>query len=159
MMLWSIWDLDGTLANCDWRKDFAARAHASQQATDRDFYWDEFHRRCKDDSLYEAEAHLLRAWSQAGHSLIYLTGRSDRYRAETRHWLQRHALPEGHLLMRPHGSNAPSTEYKMRQLAVIREHIMQPDDALAFVVEDDDRIVAQWRALGITCLQPRPAGY
>lgn len=101
----------------------------------------------------------MRLWAAAGHSVIYLTGRTDTYRRETVEWLERNGLPEGHLFMRPARSTAANTDYKARMYNHITTNILQGTDRIAFVMEDDDRVVALWRSMGLTCLQPRASSH
>ncbi len=159
-MLYAIFDLDGTLANVDWRKGWAmaARLHTHQSEA-RAAAWEEFHRRCTDDPPHEIECLLVKLWAQAGHHVIYLTGRTESNRSSTRYWLDRQGMPEGHLFMRPNGSTSMNTAYKLRMLKHINSTILTPQDRIAFIMEDDDRIVDMWRSLGLTCLQPRGSSH
>lgn len=159
-MLYAIIDLDGTVADCAWRRPFAINARQAPHGTERrSALWEDFHSRCVSDPTHEIECLLVRLWAAAGHSVIYLTGRTDTYRRETVEWLERNGLPEGHLFMRPARSTAANTDYKARMYNHITTNILQGTDRIAFVMEDDDRVVALWRSMGLTCLQPRASSH
>lgn len=143
--LWAICDLDGTLGDCSHRVRHA-RSHA----------WDVFHALASDDPPNAAEVALVRAWGRAGHMVAYNTGRTETYRVLTLLWLRAHQLPEGPLLMRADDDRRPSTEAKLSQLQeLMLSPRWLPDDRVAFILEDQDKLVAMWRELGYTCLQPR----
>jgi hypothetical protein len=144
---WGVFDLDGTLANCEHRVHLA-----------REHRWDEFHAKCAHDAVYDAEAALMRAWYAAGHGVAYSTGRTEPYRVLTRLWLKEHDLPQAILLMRAEDDRRPSTVTKAENLDRIKDYF-GPGDSIAFIMEDQDKLVAMWRAMGYTCLQPRPGAF
>jgi phosphoglycolate phosphatase-like HAD superfamily hydrolase len=145
---WAIFDLDGTLANC------SERLHLAQAKK-----WDAFHSRCFADLVYPAEAQICRAWVAAGGHVIYSTGRSEPFRQMTRDWLRINELPDAPLYMRAVGDHRPSTVTKVEQLDRILFYIAQSQGTIAFIMEDQDKLVALWRSLGYTCLQPRPGAF
>jgi hypothetical protein len=145
--LWAVCDLDGTLGDCTHRLQYA-----------RDRAWDLFHARASLDQPYAAEVALVQAWAKAGHMVAYNTGRTEAYRELTQRWLRHHHLPEGPLFMRANDDRRPSTAAKAGQLQELIAGF-QDDDSIAFILEDQDKLVAMWRALGYTCLQPRPGAF
>lgn len=141
---WAMFDLDGTLSDCTHRLGFA-----------REKRWDDFHAASPLDPPHAAECAIVRAWASAGNFVAYNTGRTEPYRILTRQWLAAHRLPAGPLFMRETGDRRPSTEAKLDKLVALQQSVMEPGDVLAFVMEDQDKLVTLWRSMGLTCLQPR----
>jgi phosphoglycolate phosphatase-like HAD superfamily hydrolase len=146
--LWAVFDLDGTLSNCEHR---VALARAKQ--------WDAFHQACVDDPPHLAEVMIALAWAASGGRVAYNTGRTEPYRSQTRVWLQQQGLPQGLLFMRAEGDRRPSTVAKREQLQQLEADFLAKGDQIAFIMEDQDKLVALWRELGYTCLQPRPGAF
>lgn len=144
---WAVFDLDGTVSDCTHRVHLA-----------RDRQWEEFHAACVNDPPHIGEVMIAQAWANAGGVVAYNTGRTENYRTHTRMWLQQHALPQGVLFMRAEGDRRRSTEAKLEGLHKIEEQMVRGDQ-LAFIMEDQDKLVAMWRQLGYTCLQPRPGAF
>ena len=87
----AVFDIDGVLA------DVRHRLHHLQARPQR---WEAFFLAADRDPLLDEGASRLQA-AQAGHDVVYLTGRPERNRELTRSWLERHGLPTGPLHMRP----------------------------------------------------------
>lgn len=159
-MKWAIIDIDGSLSNCEWRRLFATDARMEHDPEKRDALWNDFHARAAKDPPHEAEVELVKLWIDAGHRAIFLTGRPEPFRTMTQQWLLEQALPSVPLIMRSPGNYDHTAAYKLAQfLGPIRQEIMQPSDDVSWVLEDHDGCVTMWRALGLTCLQPRSKGY
>jgi hypothetical protein len=146
--LWAVFDLDGTLCDYRHRIDFA-------KAKD----WDGFHSRCPGDPPYLAEIMIAQAWAKSGGFVAYNTGRTEPYRTLTRLWMSQHGLPAGPLFMREHDDHRPSKIAKEENLSRLEDGIMEKGDQIVFIMEDKDTLVAHWRDLGYTCLQPRFGEY
>jgi hypothetical protein len=154
-MRYAIFDIDGTLSDCSWRRLFATDARLATSDAERAARWDEFHARSGDDPPHRAEVLLAQTWLAAGHGIIYLTGRPSTFRAQTQTWLAAQGLPSTPLIMRePGASYLSSAEYKQRQLDFILSFVGGPE-AIAFIMDDHDAVVAMWRRRGFTCWQPR----
>lgn len=159
-MKWAIIDIDGSLSDCEWRRLFATDARLERDPELRALLWNDFHSRARKDPPHEAEVELVRLWIAAGHGAVFLTGRPEPHRTLTESWLHEQGLPGTPLIMRAPGNYSHTAEYKLAQyLGAIREEIMAPGDEVSWVLEDHDGCVAMWRALGLTCLQPRSKGY
>jgi hypothetical protein len=155
---WAIVDLDGTLCDIRERVHFAHAARQEADPVQRAVWWDKFHSFCLNDAPHVAEVTLMLAWQQAGGRMAFLTGRTDRYRDRTQRWLTTQGLPQTPLIMRDNGNYQHTTDYKAKKLEVIKS-IIGPEGVIAFVLEDNDKLVAMWRQMGYTCLQPRPSSY
>jgi hypothetical protein len=146
--LWAVFDIDGTISNCDHRVELA-----------RSKQWDLFHQACAEDPPHLAEVMIAQAWVQAGGQICYNTGRTEPYRTLTRVWMHQHWLPQGLILMRAVDDRRPSTVAKREQLQHLEADFLIKGDQIAFIMEDQDKLVAMWRELGYTCLQPRPGAF
>jgi hypothetical protein len=152
---WAIIDLDGSISDCSARRQLAMSARAATDPTEKAALWDRFHAGCSNDPAHEAEVILVQLWIQAGGRALFLTGRTDNYRVQTQRWLKAKGLPPTPLIMREVGYHGTSVEFKRAKLDLIKEYFMAPGDVISFVLEDHDKLVAMWRSLGITCIQPR----
>lgn len=92
---------------------------------------------------------IVQALDQAGHRIIYVTGRSSECRTESGTWLATHVgVPGEALLMRTAGDYRPATVVKRE----LYETFIAPQPVTA-VLEDHAPVVAMWRELGLTVLQ------
>lgn len=97
------------------------------------------------------------AW-QAGHRIVFCSGRSEDYRNVTEQWINDHVLPQGarwELHMRPSGDTRNDAVVK---LELFDEHIRHRFD-VRFVLDDRDRVVAGWRSMGLTVYQVAPGSF
>lgn len=93
---------------------------------------------------------VIRALHAAGHRVVFLSGRSDKCRAETEEWLKKHvAVPFDALHMRAHGDNRRDSIVKVE---LFDAHVRDAYDVTC-VLDDRDQVVEAWRALGLTVLQ------
>jgi len=159
MSAWAIFDLDGTLADTRNRIHYARVARNLKSSginVSVDAMWHSFHSDSTHDAVHHAEATIARALAASGVRIVYLTGRPERWRSMTRDWLRKNDLPFGDntlLFMRPDVDSRPTYMYK----ADMVEHICVtlPRDQLLFAMDDSDEVVAMYRELGITAIQPR----
>ncbi|MFF5211878.1 hypothetical protein [Streptosporangium sp. NPDC000396] len=100
---------------------------------------------------------IVRALILAGHPIAYVSGRIERTRRVTERWLRAHVghfdAAEG-LWLRQNGDRRPDTVWKAE---VYREHFAHRE--VAAVIEDWARVVAMWRALGLTVVQVAEGNY
>lgn len=146
-----IFDLDGTLANCDHRQDFALNKD-----------WETFHSLCHLDEVYPKIKRLLLDLADEGLSeIIMVTGRDDSQRAKTLNWLSDNGIGRAidQLFMRPLGDHRPDHEYK---LSVVDSYFGSREMALEAITcwfEDRDNLVANLRDAGFTILQVKAGAY
>lgn len=141
-------DLDGTVSNCEHRLKHI-------QGENKD--WDTFFKECINDTPIEKIVDLVRNITiNMGKISLFLTGRSDIARKETKDWISA-TFPEFlegvdyHLVMRPQGNHAPDHELKPKMLEDFLKTF--PHLEVDMIFEDRTSVVKKWRELGYTCLQ------
>lgn len=125
-------DIDGTLAHMDDRRS---------PYDPTKYHLDRF------DSIV---AEVARTYAEKlSCKIIVMSGRDERYRAETEQWLWNYGFRYHKLYMRP----AKDT----RNDAVVKNELFEKHIAgkwnVDFVLDDRDRVVAMWRAKGLKVLQ------
>jgi FMN phosphatase YigB (HAD superfamily) len=128
----AVFDVDGVLA------DVRHRLHHLEVRPQR---WERFFRSADRDPLLTEGAERLRA-ALVDHDVMYLTGRPERTRRLTEHWLACHDLPVGPLVMRADDDHRPARWLKrdvLRTLATVREvvSVLDDDPAVVSVLEAD----------------------
>jgi len=98
---------------------------------------------------------IIRKYMEEDYAIIFLSGREDKCKEKTADWLVTHAYPEhldaadDQLLMRKTGD--------MRSDDIVKHEIfcneILPKYYTEFVLDDRDKVVKMWRAIGLTCLQ------
>ena len=142
-------DLDGTLCNS---------LHRSHWAELRQ--WDEFHSRMMDDLPHDDVARLVSLCHASGLQTIGCTGRPERWRQQTYHWLRQHEIPLDVLLMRGNHDYASDAELKPRILeewhaTTDQAELMTVHERVLFVLDDRESVVEAWRENGYSCWQVR----
>lgn len=130
-----VFDLDGTLADCTHRRPLADSGD-----------WDGFFDACVDDEPIVPVIEHLSALARAGHRIEIWSGRSDRVRDKTRWWLNEWGINPAFLTcMRTAGDKRPDDE--------VKREFLRMTDMPDIIFDDRDRVVAMWRAEGLTCFQ------
>lgn len=97
------------------------------------------------------------AYHKFGAKIIFTSGRHEGCRADTQLWLARHLPPQidYRLFMRADGDgrNDAIVKYEM-----YLQHIFDRYHVIA-VLDDRDRVVDMWRAVGLTCFQVAPGDF
>ena len=133
-----ICDLDGTLSNHNHRK------HLSH--VDFDAYNSQLHL----DEPNAPIAELIYCMRAIGHTIIFMTGRAEKYFAQTREWLIRNRIHYDDLFMRADGDMRSDTVVKKSMF----DKLSSPEkENVLFVLEDRTCVVDMWRSIGLTCLQ------
>lgn len=83
------------------------------------------------------------------HRIILMSGRDESCRLQTEMWLDAQKVPFDELHMRPERNNEKDSVVKED---LYRRHVEGRYD-VAFVVDDRNQVVAQWREMGLTCFQ------
>ncbi|EHJ94817.1 phosphatase domain-containing protein [Vreelandella boliviensis] len=142
-------DVDGTLAEfhphqvSDW-------VLGSQKQ------WEPFFAHMAEAPVIEAVAKLVKILKTQGQQIVICSGRPDSHREHTQRWLERHTIPFDAMYLRPEGDDhVDDEEVKAALLNQMRSDGFAP----WLVLDDRDAVVAQWRALGLTCLQCAPGDF
>lgn len=134
-----LFDIDGTLANCDHRKH-----HIEGEKKD----WDAFYATCHLDEPIDHIVELARDLYSHG-NLVFVTGRGEEQRGPTQGWLKDHGLGGPPLYMRP------AKDYRADDIVKgeLLDRIIADgyDPIMAF--DDRNSVVKMWRARGIPCAQ------
>lgn len=136
-------DLDGTVA----LKDRAAGARG----------WHEYDR-VGEDLPNEPVIDLVARLRATGAGIVFLSGRKESCRDQTRKWLIHHMewwTINAPLFMRTDGDNRDDSIVK---LEIFDTHIRDQYQVLG-CIDDRDRVVAMWRSLGLTCFQVAPGDF
>lgn len=141
-MSYVIFDLDGTLALCE---------HRRQLLPD----WDAFFAACDKDEPNWAVIHVYHALRLAGlHQLQIWSGRSDAVREKTEAWLRVHLAEAPFVLrMRKAGDYTPDDKLKESWLDELGAQ------SVSMVFDDRDKVVAMWRRRGVPCFQVAPGDF
>ena len=144
-----IFDLDGTLATIDKRKNLAMASGKMN--------WTEFfhpHNIHLDEPNDPVIASFI-ALQEKGYEMVIFSGRDDISKKETTEWLKRHGVVPDKLLMRPHGDYTPDDIVKKTWL-----NDLFPDKSKILCIFDDrEKVVNMWRGEGLTCFQVAPGNF
>lgn len=136
-----IFDVDGTLADCEHRRHLV-------QENPKD--WKEFIRRAVDDIPNWPIVKLLRLLYANGDTIIIVTGRDYGDSAVvTIEWLKKYNIPYHRIYFRQAGDNREDSIVK----GEILHEIYQEFDEVEGVFDDRKRVVDMWRSFGIPCFQ------
>ena len=144
-----IWDIDGTLANCE---------HRIHWVRSKPKNWPAFNRAMKDDTPHWDIVWLLRNFYSAGVMILIASGRSEDDRVVTETWLNEVAKVHGmytKLYMRA------SKDY--RRDDIVKSEILDQMRADGFdptmVVDDRQQVVDMFRSRGLRVLQVAPGDF
>ena len=157
-----IFDLDGTLANIDVRRDKSLKPNGKLD-------WEIFadpNSILNWDTPNEPVIKMAQMFKADGFRIVIFSGRNDRGFVATNHWLTRHDVPHDLLVLRPDKFKANSWPVADGNQATPDMRFM-PDDILKkamldtfvdiddvfLVVDDRDKVVKMWRDLGLNTFQ------
>jgi hypothetical protein len=133
-------DMDGTVSNHHHR------------ASQLDIGFDEYNSLLHLDDPIHGVCEIVRKMSTT-HLIIFITGRPNKYRAETIDWMRRNDVPHDELYMRPDDDMRSDVTLKAGILMGILDNKQMDLHDITFVLEDRDCVVKMWREMGLTCLQ------
>lgn len=106
--------------------------------------------KCNLDNVNQPILYLLQALIGPITTIIFLSGREDKWRPETMEFFQRHNVPyHGMLHMRATGDKRKDNIVKQE---LFDQHVRGKFN-VRFVLDDRNQVVDHWRAIGLTCLQ------
>ena len=138
-----IFDLDGTLALIDDRRDLATKDNGK-------FDWDVFFNpdNISLDLPNVPVIQMANILHKQGFRIFILSGRSDVTHQVTVDWLNDNGVWWDHLVMRPQNQlYLPDNDLKQGWLDSIGK------DNVAMVFDDRQQVVDMWRQNGLTCFQ------
>lgn len=148
-----IFDLDGTLADCQHRTPILDQKYDSQR-------WRRFYAACDRDAPKHAVIRVMESLRLFADVWIF-SGRSEEVRDKTVAWLAAHTSFMTHeletaLVMRQEGDHRADDVVKREWL----DGMLHDDrKRLAATFDDRDRVVAMWRDAGLTCFQVAPGDF
>ena len=138
-----IFDLDGTLALIDKRRDFATKDNGKM---DWDVFFDPDN--IDLDTPNQTVIDMANLLHSQGYLIYIFSGRSDKTEDATKDWLDKHNVNYDLLQMRPQGLlYKPDNDLKQDWLNVIKK------DTVAMVFDDRNQVVDMWRKNGLTTFQ------
>ena len=163
-----IFDLDGTLANIDVRRDKSLKPNGKLD-------WDIFASPTSVmdwDTPYKPVVKMAQLFHNDGFRIVIFSGRNDRSFHATRDWLKIHNVPFDLLVMRPDKFKDDSWPVADGNPATFDMRFM-PDEILKkkmldtfvdindvfLVVDDRDKVVKMWRDLGLNTFQVAPGDF
>jgi hypothetical protein len=154
-----IFDIDGTLANCE------HRVHILNRPGHLDQKWRDFYAACDKDAPIVQTLKTLELILRSGAEVWFWTGRSNEVCQKTINWLTdnteyfflRYELEfENILTMRDEGDHTPDHALKKQWLDGM---LNQDRKRLVAVFEDRANVVKMWRDAGVTCYQVAPGNF
>ncbi|QDP48476.1 MAG: putative polynucleotide kinase [Prokaryotic dsDNA virus sp.] len=148
-----IFDLDGTIAKIDKRRELAtvpSPSHLTKSKGKID--WDVFFDPLNIDLDWSNKpvVESLKLFYNDGYEIIILSGRLDTTKIETEKWLKKHHIPYDELYMRPEDCRyIPDDILKWEML---KWHDIDKKDIFC-IFDDRKRVVDMWRTEGLTCFQ------
>ena len=160
-----IFDLDGTLADIDERKQ---KSQIDNGKMDWDIFFDP--ENIKLDKPKPEVIKCAQMFYQQGYKIVIFSGRNDRSFHSTKEWLSQHEVPYDLLVCRPDkfkdeswpvADGNPAT-YKMRFMPdqILKKEMLDTfvDINDVFIIfEDRKKVVDMWRELGLTCFEVEEA--
>jgi hypothetical protein len=168
-----IFDLDGTLANCEHRRHFVDpeknfslyflppgntknNMPSGWYTSNHERWkpdWKAFYEACDKDDPIEPVINLFHDLNGMEREVNIWSGRCESTREKTYQWLLDHVeikyitrfCPEKHLKMRPIGDYTPDDQLKERWL----DEALAEGKKIEFVFDDRKKVVRMWRRRGI----------
>jgi len=137
-----IFDIDGTIANCDHRRHFVSNGNKD---------WNSFRSHTKFDTPIQHVCDMAKQHVADGDNVMFVSARNNSERNITIQQIQDWIGIESPILfMRPDDDYRPDDVFKKDVLIIIREIINNDPD---IVYDDRNRVVDMWRANGVNCIQ------
>ena len=138
-----IFDLDGTLALVDKRREIAKKPNGK---IDFDIFYDPQYIELDEPNSFVIE--LAKMYKRDGYEIVIVSGRSDRTKEATDRWLEKYGILYDRMIMRKRKNFTPDNELKERWL----EKYLDLDN-IHVVVDDRQRVVDMWRRNGLDVFQ------
>ena len=148
-MKWIIFDLDGTLADIEDRRQLCTKENGKMD-------WNKFFdpENIKLDKPNWPVINTLLAFVQAGYKIAIFSGRSASTLDATKKWLHEYGIEYNAFKMRPERNFRPDEQLKLKWL-----NDMDWKDNVECVFDDRQKVVDMWREVGLTCMQVAPGNF
>ena len=148
-MKWIIFDLDGTLADIEDRRQLCTKENGKMD-------WNKFFDpdNIKLDKPNMPVIMMAQALTAFGYKIAIFSGRSARTEDATKDWLHEQDVKFDILKMRPERNFRPDEQLKLEWL-----NNMDWKDNVECVFDDRDKVVNMWREIGLTCAQVAPGNF
>ena len=163
-----IFDLDGTLADIDIRRDKSLKPNGKLD-------WDIFaapNSIMDWDTPNEPVIKMAQMFAKEGFKIVIFSGRNDRGFVATNHWLTKHNVPFDLLVLRPDkfkanswpiaDGNPATDEMRFMPDEILKKKMLDTFvdiDDVFLVVDDRDKVVKMWRDLGLNTFQVAPGDF
>ena len=137
-----IFDVDGTLMDIEHRRHFVSNGNSDWKS----FMDPEV---MKGDKPNQPVVNIALAMQDWGHEIVVVSARNERHRQVTEMQLRNAGIEFAHLFLRNDEDFRADDEFKKDVLDALIDADWKPD----MVFDDRNRVVAMWRANGITCVQ------
>jgi hypothetical protein len=144
-----IFDLDGTIADCEHRRHLIS-------GNKKD--WRSFYESCCMDKPIFQVIGIAKSLFNTGNELWLFSARDDMVIQRTKDWLNENGLMHlfSRMRFRKHGDDTPDEQLKRLWLIEMNKPTR---DRLVAVFDDRKRVVDMWRANGIFCFQVAEGNY
>ena len=148
-MKWIIFDLDGTLADIEDRRQLCTKENGKMD-------WNKFFdpENIKLDKPNMPVIMMAQALTAFGYKIAIFSGRSARTEDATKDWLHKQDVKFDILKMRPERNFRPDEQLKLEWL-----NDMDWKDNVEAVFDDRQKVVDMWREIGLTCMQVAPGNF
>ena len=148
-MKWIIFDLDGTLADIEDRRQLCTKENGKMD-------WNKFFdpENIKLDKPNMPVIMMAQALTAFGYKIAIFSGRSARTEDATKDWLHKQDVKFDILKMRPERNFRPDEQLKLEWL-----NDMDWKDDVEMVFDDRQKVVDMWREIGLTCMQVAPGNF
>lgn len=149
-----IFDLDGTLADCEHRRHFVVDKREIAQFNESHLIgdkfkpnWQAFYEACDKDPIIKPVQDLfISLWNSYHYQIQIWSGRCESVRIKTERWMTDNGLPCGSFLkMRPIGDNTPDEILKERWL----DEAIAEGKTIDMVFDDRKKVINFWLRRGI----------
>tara|TARA_Y100000114_G_C11748468_1_gene322924 strand:- start:548 stop:1054 length:507 start_codon:yes stop_codon:yes gene_type:complete len=162
-----IFDLDGTLAIIDRRREHATKPNGK-------INWDEFFNpaHIAFDEPNEPVIKLAQMFKEKGFKIVIFSGRNDISFDRTVEWLEWNDVPFDLLVMRPDkfkpkswpiaNGNPATPEMRFMPDEILKKEMLNTFlniDEVFLVVDDRQKVVDMWRELGLNTWQVAPGNF